>query len=181
MVEVPAPKQISVMLRDGRSVIIRPITAADGERLVRFHSTLSDRTIYQRYFAAHPRLTDADVYKFTHVDHALREAYVGTVGDEIVGVGRWDRISDDQAEVAFVISDAFQRVGLGSALFSLLAQAARGFGIREFVAEVLPQNRAMIRLFQDFGEAFSRVDEAGSSFISVQLPAASGGGLAADE
>lgn len=169
------------MLRDGRAVVIRPITAADGDRLVRFHSTLSDRTIYQRYFAAHPRLTDADVYRFTHVDHAIREAYVGTVGDEIVGVGRWDRTSAEQAEVAFVITDSYQRVGLGSALFALLAQAARSFGIKEFVAEVLPQNRAMIKLFQDFGEAFTRVNDEGSSFISVRLPELADGGLAADE
>ena len=157
------------------------IAAADGERLVRFHATLSDRTIYQRYFAAHPRLSDADVHRFTHVDHELREAYIATSEGEIVGVGRWDRISDDQAEVAFVITDDYQRIGLGSALFALLAQAARGFGITEFVAEVLPQNRAMIKLFKDFGDAFARTDEQGSSFISVRLPDLSGGGLVSDE
>lgn len=173
--------QLQITLRDGREVQIRPITAADGERLVRFHSTLSDRTIYQRYFAAHPQLSASDVHKFTHVDHEHREAYVGLVDDEIVGVGRWDEISPTSAEVAFVITDAYQRQGLGSALFTLLAAAARGFGIEEFVAEVLPQNRAMIRLFQDFGEAFSRTNEEGSSFISVRLPDLQAGGLEANE
>ena len=175
------PDYVEVPLRDGRIVRVRPITAADGERLVRFHSTLSDRTIYQRYFAAHPRLTDSDVHRFTHVDHCDREAYVATVDEEIVAVGRWDRIDETQAEVAFVITDSYQRQGIGSLLFTLLATAARGFGISEFVAEVLPQNRAMIRLFQVFGEAFTRVNEEGSTFITVRLPEFEPGGLNACE
>ena len=176
-----APSSLQVTLRNGMAVVVRSITAEDGERLVRFHNTLSDRTIYQRFFAAHPRLTEQEVHRFTHVDHADREAYVATVDGEIVAVSRWDRIDNKTAEVAFVVTDGFQRQGLGSVLFTMLAAAAKGFGISEFVAEVLPQNRAMLRLFQDFGEALSRETAEGSVFISVQLPDLGEGGLAASE
>lgn len=172
---------LEVTLRDGRNVTVRPITPDDAGRLVSFHSTLSDRTIYQRFFAAHPRLSDAEVHRFTTVDHVLREAYVATSADEIVAVGRWDAIDQEQAEVAFVITDAYQRQGIGSVLFSLLAQAARGHGITHFVAEVLPQNRAMIRLFEDFGETISRESEAGALFITVQLPDLAAGHLSVSD
>ena len=164
-------------LRDGRTALVRPITGEDGERLVRFHSTLSDRSIYQRYFAAHPRLSEAEVHRFTHVDHNAREAYVAVVDDEIVGVGRWDEVNPERAEVAFLITDAYQRLGLGSVLFALLGQAARSRGIKEFVAETLPQNRAMIKLFEDLGESCRKVNEEGTVFLSARLPDVAEGGL----
>lgn len=162
-------EQIPCTLRDGRTVIIRPISRQDADRLVAFHESLSDRTIYQRFFVAHPHLTDKEVERFTHVDHLLREAYVATLNDEIVAVGRLDTIDDKSAEVAFVIRDDFQKMGLGSALFSLLAETARAQGIQTFVAEVLPQNRAMIRLFEVFGTSIKKETEDGIVHIEVSL------------
>jgi RimJ/RimL family protein N-acetyltransferase len=156
-------------LRSGLKVIIRPITPSDAKKLSDFHETLSDRTIYMRHFAAHPHLSDAELTRFTNVDHIKREAYVALDGDAIVGVGRWDSIDEKSAEVAFVISDQFQHQGLGSVLFSLLAQAATEYGIQEFVAEVLPQNRAMMRLFEVFGESFERKFEDGVVTMTVKL------------
>ncbi len=162
-------EQIPCTLRDGRRVTIRPISRKDAERLVAFHQSLSDRTIYQRFFAAHPQLTENEVRRFTHVDHILREAYVAVDEDEIVAVGRLDKIDDKSAEVAFVIQDSYQKQGLGSALFSLLAETAREQGVRTFVAEVLPQNRAMIRLFEVFGDSIKKETEDGITHIEVSL------------
>jgi|688.fasta_scaffold423563_1 RimJ/RimL family protein N-acetyltransferase len=162
-------EQIPVTLRDGRKVIIRPISRTDADRLVLFHESLSDRTIYQRFFAAHPHLSEHEIKRFTHVDHNLREAYVAISEDEIVAVGRLETIDENCAEVAFVIRDAFQKLGLGSALFSLLAETAREQGISTFVAEVLPQNKAMIRLFEVFGESITKETEDGVTHIEVGL------------
>jgi RimJ/RimL family protein N-acetyltransferase len=162
-------EQIPCTLRDGRRVIIRPISRNDTDRLVSFHESLSDRTVYQRFFAAHPHLTEKEVERFTHVDHELREAYVAIFNDEIVAVGRLDTIDENSAEVAFVIRDEFQKLGLGSALFSLLAETARTKGIRKFVAQVLPQNRAMIRLFEVFGDSIKKETEDGVTNIEVSL------------
>lgn len=162
-------QSIECMLRSGRKVLIRPIAPSDAQMLFDFHETLSDRTIYMRHFSAHPHLSDAELQRFTNVDHIKREAYVAVDENRIIGVGRWDAIDSTAAEVAFVISDDYQHQGLGSVLFSLLAQAAQDYGITEFVAEVLPQNRAMMRLFEVFGESFERKFEDGVVTMSVKL------------
>ena len=162
-------QQIPCTLRDGRKVLIRPISRQDAKRLVNFHESLSDRTVYQRFFAAHPHLSETEVARFTDVDHFHREAYVAVLDDEIVAVGRLETIDDTSAEVAFVIKDDFQKLGLGSALFSLLAETAREQGIEKFIAEVLPQNRAMIRLFEVFGESISKETADGITHVEVSL------------
>ncbi len=138
-------------MRDGRTVRIRPINADDGERLAAFHRSLSDETVYFRFFAPYPELTERDVRRFTHVDHVDRVALVATVGGELVGVGRYDRVDDRDAEVAFVVRDDHQGRGLGSVLLEHLAAAARERGVRRFVAEVLPSNRRMLATFEEAG------------------------------
>ena len=147
----PAHWEADVAVRDGRTVRIRPITPDDEERLAAFHRSLSDETVYMRFFAPYPELTERDVHRFTHVDHFNRVALVATVGGELVGVGRFDRIDLRDAEVAFVIRDDHQGRGLGSVLLEHLAAAARERGVRRFVAEVLPTNRRMLATFQDAG------------------------------
>jgi len=132
-------------------VRIRPISDDDGQRLAEFHRSLSDETVYFRFFAPYPELTERDVHRFTHVDHVDRVALVATVGGELVGVGRFDRINDRDAEVAFVVRDAHQGRGLGSVLLEHLAAAARERGVRRFVAEVLPTNRRMLATFEEAG------------------------------
>lgn len=147
----PTPWEADVVLSDGGTAYLRPITPDDGERLRRFHSRLSSESIYFRFFAPYPKLSHRDVEHFTHVDHDRRAALIALLGDELVGVARYDRLSDDDAEVAFVIEDAHQGRGLGSVLLEHIAEAAREKGVRRFHADVLPQNRRMIGVFRDAG------------------------------
>lgn len=172
---------IVATLRDGREVTLRPISPADSDRLVRFHSTLSERSIYQRYFAPHPRLTEAEAHHYTNVDHQTREAVIAMHGQDLVAVGRWELVEPEAAEVAFLITDDFQRLGLGSVLFALLAQLARTKGISEFLAEVLPSNRAMLRLFEVFGEVVVKESAEGAVTLRVTLPELAAGTLEATE
>lgn len=162
-------KSVDVTLRTGAMVTIRPIASDDSAALVHFHEQLSDRTIYYRHFAAKPHLSDADVERFTTVDHNEREAYVALSGSDIVGVGRWDHITPDLAEVAFVIRDDFQQLGLGTILFELLAQSASALGVKQFVADMLPQNRGMVRLMEEYGNVTSRTSADGVVEIVVDL------------
>jgi len=147
----PAHWEADVAVRDGRTVRVRPIAPDDGERLARFHRSLSDETVYFRFFAPYPELTERDIHRFTNVDHDDRVALVATVGGELIGVGRYDRIDARDAEVAFVVRDDHQGRGLGSVLLEHLAAAARERGIRRFVAEVLPTNRRMLATFEEAG------------------------------
>lgn len=147
----PEHWEADVVLRDGGTAHLRPITPEDAEALQRFHVSQSPESIYLRFFAPMPRLSERDLERFTHVDHHDRVALIALVGDEIVGVGRYDRIDERQAEVAFNISDAHQGRGLGSVLLEHLAAAARENGIHRFLAEVLPQNRKMVAVFREAG------------------------------
>ncbi|MCU0266025.1 MAG: GNAT family N-acetyltransferase, partial [Actinomycetia bacterium] len=147
----PAHWEADVVLRDGGTAHLRPIRPDDADRLREFHSRLSPETIYYRFFAPYPTLSDRDVARFTQVDYEDRVAIVATVADDIIGVVRYDKVAEGEAEVAFTIRDDHQARGLGSVLLEHLAAAARERGMRRFVAEVLPTNVRMITVFREAG------------------------------
>jgi GNAT superfamily N-acetyltransferase len=133
-------------------VQLRPIDTADAARLVRFHGGLSRETTRLRFFILHPQLTAAEVTRFTTVDHDDREAIVALADDELIGVARYDRlVPGGDAEVAFVVADAWQGAGLGSRLLEHLAARARTQGVERFVAETLGENYKMLRVFAKSG------------------------------
>jgi len=147
-----SPAGDTLVLHDGTAVEFHAMQPRDSEALVRFHHTLSTETTYLRFFSVHPELSAKELDRFTHVDHREREAIVATVGGEIVGVARFDRIDGSgDAEIAFVIADSWQGRGLGTALFERLAERARGLGFIRFVADTLAHNRPMLTLFHHSG------------------------------
>ncbi len=147
----PAHWEADVVLRDGGTAHLRPIRPDDADRLREFHGRLSPETIYFRFFAPYPVLSDRDVERFTVVDYDQRVAIVATVGGHIVGVVRYDQVKPGEAEVAFTIRDDYQGRGLGSVLLEHVAAAARERGVHRFVAEVLPANNRMIEVFRQAG------------------------------
>jgi len=161
-----------VLLSDGSTVHIRPIQPEDADRIVALHSRFSDRTRYLRYFSPYPRIPARDLARFVTVDHRNREALVASIGDDLIAVGRYDRLGEGapDAEVAFVVEDAHQGRGLGSILLEHLASAAQGHGITRFVAEVLPQNQTMLRVFSDAGYQISR--EYADGVVHLTFPIA---------
>jgi acyl-CoA synthetase (NDP forming)/RimJ/RimL family protein N-acetyltransferase len=175
MEDVPLPPgypvewEADVVLRDGTVAHVRPIWPADGDGIRRFHALQSDESIYLRFFAPLRQLSDADVLRFTHVDYADRVALVATMREEIIGIGRYDRIDARSAEVAFNISDAFQGKGIGSVLLEHLAAIAQEFGIARFTAEVLPQNRKMLSVFSDAGYDVTRHIEDGVVEVAFDI------------
>ena len=155
-------------------VHLRPIRPEDSEALVAFHAKLSDRTRYLRYFGPYPRISERDLYHFTHVDHRARVALVAVLDEAIIGVGRYDRLGGGtgtaDAEVAFVVADVHQGRGIGSILLEHLAAAARERGIERFVAEVLAENSRMVRVFTDTG--YSAKYEYDSGVVHLTFPIA---------
>ena len=165
----PAHLEADVVLADGGTAHLRPITPADADALQRFHMAQSPESVYLRFFAPYPRLSEADLRRFTNVDSVDRVALVATVGDEIIAVGRYDRTDPRTAEVAFNVSDAHQGRGLGSVLLEHLAAAAREHGVHRFVAEVLPQNRRMLGVFRDAGYEVRHAFEDGVVSLSFDI------------
>src|SRR3954451_372902 len=115
----PAHWEADVVLADGGTAHLRPITPADADALQRFHMAQSPESTYLRFFAPYPRLTDTDLHRFTNVDHVARVAVAATVGDDIIAVGRCDRPGrrqDATAHRAFNARRRHQGRGLGSVL-----------------------------------------------------------------
>lgn len=167
-----------MVLRDGGTARIRPITTDDADRLVSFYEQVSDESKYYRFFAPYPRLSAKDVHRFTHHDYVDRVGLAVTVGGEFIATVRYDRIDAqgrpasgpaDEAEVAFLVQDAHQGRGVASALLEHIAAVARERGIRRFAAEVLPANNKMIKVFRDAGYTQQRSFEDGSVHLTLDL------------
>ncbi|GGZ82714.1 bifunctional acetate--CoA ligase family protein/GNAT family N-acetyltransferase [Streptomyces bluensis] len=176
--EYPAHWEADVVLRDGGTARIRPITVDDAERLVSFYEQVSDESKYYRFFAPYPRLSAKDVHRFTHHDFVDRVGLAATVGGEFIATVRYDRINTDgmpasapadEAEVAFLVQDAHQGRGVASALLEHIAAVARERGIRRFAAEVLPANTKMIKVFTDAGYQQQRSFEDGVVRLELDL------------
>ncbi|MFE5037006.1 GNAT family N-acetyltransferase [Streptomyces sp. NPDC056683] len=176
--EYPSHWEADVVLRDGGTARVRPITVDDAERLVSFYEQVSDESKYYRFFAPYPRLSAKDVHRFTHHDFVDRVGLAATIGGEFIATVRYDRIGPggtpasapaDEAEVAFLVQDAHQGRGVASALLEHIAAVARERGIRRFAAEVLPANTKMIKVFMDAGYTQKRSFEDGVVRLEFDL------------
>jgi len=157
-----------VVLADATPVHLRPIVADDADALVAFHSGLSPESIVLRYFGPHPRLSAKEVARLTNVDGVDRFALVAVCDDRIIGVARYERApGTDEAEVAFLVDDAFQGKRLGTMLFEHLAEAAREHGVRRFIADTLAENTRMLGVFRDSG--YRRTYDRFSEVVQVAL------------
>ncbi len=148
--------EADVLLLDGGTARIRPVRPDDADLLVALFDRLSDEAKYLRFMAPKAHLSDYEVQRYTVVDFHTRVVLVATLGDEMIGMGSYDLMDDDEAEVAFLVDDAQQGRGLGALLLEHLAQAGRERGINRFVAEVLPENGKMIWAFRAAGYAIKR-------------------------
>jgi GNAT superfamily N-acetyltransferase len=151
----PGDLEHDVVLRDGQCVRLRPIRPDDVSRLQAFHGRLSGDSIFYRFFSPLPVLTDERAAYFTAVDFDQRLAIVAVErsgeDEAIVGVARYDRDDVGGAEFALIVEDRVQHHGIGSALFRALVEAARRRGIRTLAADVLAENRRMLRLLRASG------------------------------
>jgi GNAT superfamily N-acetyltransferase len=165
------PKELMAdfVVASGATLSLRPIRCDDAEKLVEFHTHLSFDSIYRRYFSLHPVLSSTEVKHFTQVDYVNRLALVVEDGDHLVAVGRYDRYPEcTTAEVAFVVRDDYQHLGLGHRLLDALAAAAWERGITNFSAETMSSNHAMMSVFRHSG--FPVTSSSAFNEISVRFP-----------
>ena len=176
---MPGPDpDTDVLLTNGMTVRVRRIRPDDDQALRAFHARLSPESIVLRFFGPHPRLSDAEVERFTSVDGVDRLALVAEEASGIVAVSRYDRQpGSDEAEVAFVVDDAWQGHGLGPILLQQLADAARSRGVRWFVADTLSENFRMLHVFRDAGfpRTFTRASEVMRVVMDIGHPPDPGG------
>ena len=173
----PREFDADVVLSDGGTVLIRPIRPDDGPALGRFHDGLSAESVYLRYFSPHPHLSEAELVYLTTVDYRWRMALVAFLGDEIVGVARYEgKEGTTDAEVAFLVDDSHHGRGIGTVLLEWLAAAARDNGITDFYATTLWNNQRMLGVFREAG--FQTKSVVGGGEVSVRFPVADSTDLA---
>jgi len=171
-----------VLLSDGSTARIRPIRPDDAQGVVALHSRLSPESIRLRFFAPHPLLSDTEIAFL--VDHTTpdRLALVAERGDQLLAIAQYDRAPDEEdAEVAFLVDDAHQGIGLATILLEHLASVARGHGIRRFVAVTLPENRAMRDVLWHVGFTPRTTHKAGEVRVVLDISPSPAAAAAADE
>jgi RimJ/RimL family protein N-acetyltransferase len=174
----PTELQQHAALRNGASVFIRPIRPDDEARLTALYSRLSHDTAYQRFFTWWKKLPPAWARAFANVDYRGRLALVaepyGGAGSALVGVARYEPSGDPAtAEIALVIQDDWQGVGLGAVLLDRLLDAAAARGLDRFVAYVLSGNRRMLGLLDAHTVVLSRAMEQGVTEVRFARRSAS--------
>jgi len=163
----------STVLRDGSSVLIRPITAEDRDLLRSGFERLSERARYMRFQAPITGLSDRQLSYLTAVDHHDHEALIALDPDanDCIGVARFVRADDAVAECAIVVADDWQGRGVATALLDRLVDRAREEGIERFTALLLAENIDALRLLERLGETQER--RLGPQVeLDIALPAA---------
>jgi RimJ/RimL family protein N-acetyltransferase/nucleotide-binding universal stress UspA family protein len=161
-------------LRDGSTVIIRPITGEDRELLRSGFERLSERSRYLRFQTPLTTLGERQLDYLTDVDHHDHEALLALdpgAGD-IVGVARFVRVTNGVAECAVAVSDDWQGRGVATKLLDRLLVRAREEGVERFTALVLAENAEALRLLERLGDTVQR--RVGSQVeLDIELPAPS--------
>jgi RimJ/RimL family protein N-acetyltransferase len=127
-------------------VKIRPLAATDRDALLTLNDHVSDRSLYRRFFIVSRPAADAYVDQLLRPSSADHHVLVGLVDGELVGVASYERVDAASAEIALLIEDRYQHIGIGTRLIEELVSAAQRCGIRRLVADVLTGNSSMIAM-----------------------------------
>jgi acetyl coenzyme A synthetase (ADP forming)-like protein len=147
----PREREADVVLRDGSTVHVRPVRRDEEDAIRAFLENVSPESIAFRFFGA-PNLSWVVAWS-VDVDYADRYALVAETGSprEIIAHAAYLRESEQRAEVAFLVADAWQGRGISTILLAHLAALAEAHGISTFTAQVLPANHRMIEVFRESG------------------------------
>ena len=167
-------------MKDGAEVIIRPIRPEDEPLMVKFHSTLSERTVYLRYFSALSLRRRVDHERLLRICFGGYDREIVLVAEDkdpgtgerrILGVGRLNKLRTDnnEAEVAALVSDPYQGHGVGTELLRRCVQIARQEKLGRLVAEILRDNVAMEKVFKRLGFSFTTHQTSDSITATLAL------------
>ena len=159
--------------KGGIDICFRPIKPSDEEEMRRLFYRFTDESVYYRYFSRLKSMPHTKMQAYVNIDWEKAMSIVGIFGKSehgsIVSEARYVVDADEQwAEVAFIVDESFQRVGICSYVFRLLIELARNNGIKGFWAEVLRRNIAMMKVFEKSGLPIQKKVE--NTVIHVSMP-----------
>ncbi|MGO9752801.1 MAG: N-acetyltransferase family protein [Solirubrobacteraceae bacterium] len=160
-----------VVLRDGSSVVIRPLAAGDEAAIASWFAGLAAETRYARFFAVLKQLNRRTQSELARVDHLDHEAIAAVAPDgSTVGIARYIRRSKPtSAEVAVAVGDAWRGRGIASTLLDRVATRARAAGIEQFIATCLANNYMVIRRLSQLGPTTVGPADAGLVVLRIDL------------
>jgi RimJ/RimL family protein N-acetyltransferase len=160
-------------LRDGRPVEIRAQRPSDEAALREAIKRMSAESIYRRFFFPKRSATDQEREFYLHPDFVNHVALVAVLREDgrevIAGAGRYIGCGPGQAEVAFAVDDPHQGLGIGSRIMRHLVTIARDGGLRELVADVLPENGPMLKVFEKCGLSMKVKREPDAVHVTLGL------------
>lgn len=169
----PSNYSATETLRNGQRIEIRALKPQDRDDLIAAVGRTSSESLYRRFFAVRRQFSETEESFYLNIDFASHVALVALAEENgqrsIVGGGRYVVSEPGQAEVAFTVVDKYQGQGLGAALLRHLAVIARQAGLGELVAYVMPDNRAMLKVFAKSGLKYTAKREAGSVYVKLGL------------
>ena len=158
-------------LRNGESLQIRALLPSDRAEMLASVGRFSRETLYRRFFAPKQTFSEREIEFYLNVDfksHVALAAVLSEGGRQvIVGGARYIVLQTGRAEVAFAIDDPHQKLGIATHLIMHLIEIARRATLEEFVAEVLPENVPMLKVFQRCGLAMTT--RSGNGVVHVTL------------
>jgi ribosomal protein S18 acetylase RimI-like enzyme len=158
-------------LRDGRSVTVRALRPDDRAGMLAAIGRTSMQSLQRRFFIPKKGFSEREMAFFLNIDFESHVALVAQIDEDghpiVAGSGRFIVVQPGQAELAFVVVDDYQGHGIGTILMRHLALLARDAGLKELIAEVLPENSAMLKLFRKFG--FKPVSKGSPQVIHLAL------------
>jgi acyl-CoA hydrolase/ribosomal protein S18 acetylase RimI-like enzyme len=162
----PEELEIYRTTRKGLNIRLRPAKITDEALLKDFFYSLSEESLYKRFFSARKDMPHKRLQEFVVVDYSRKMEILATVEEKdkeiIIGLGQYELNSDMHlAEVALVVKDSFQGQGVGRELLSYLILLARRQGLLGFTGEVLVANRSMVGLFEKMGFDTEKRSEEG--------------------
>ncbi len=170
MTTYPVHLETDVVLRDGRTVHVRPARKDDRDRLEDYFIRLSDESRRLRFWGQAVDVSEQarNAVEIDYMDHLTILAFAGHDLSEVVGGAQYIREAHALAEIAMSVSDELQGQGLASILIEHLAEAAKAQGIEFFHAEVLPDNHRMINVFR--GTGFPITLRTRPGYVDVEFP-----------
>ncbi|HEY1322982.1 MAG TPA: GNAT family N-acetyltransferase [Streptosporangiaceae bacterium] len=157
------------LLADGTTLTIRPAAREDYEPVRRLHEAMSPDNLYFRFFTASRMSAEYEARRVCAEGKPGLVALLGLVGGELAGVASYELTADGAAaEVALAVADDKHRRGIATLLLEHLVSLARARGVKAFVAEVLPDNYAVLHVLRDSGLAMRR--KLGSGVVELSMP-----------
>lgn len=160
-------------LRDGTSLEIRALLPTDRDAMLESIGRFSNEALYRRFFALKRNFSEREIDFFLNVDfnsHVALAAVLSEGGHElIVGGARYVVCRPGSAEVAFAVDDLHQKRGIASHFIAHLIGIARTAGLAEFIAEVLPENVPMLKVFERCGLAMTTRPDRGVVHVTLAL------------